>query len=85
MRNYVHPFRQPGSLIYEVFRLCEAGTTEKKIVQLCKRRQGDPIRILKAIRRGSNRGQSRTYQWDLEEHNGYIKIYNIRPIPKLEG
>jgi hypothetical protein len=75
------PYKQSGSIIYHAFALARKGCKEDEIRRLVMKGGGDPVRTLRRLKSGLNRG----YQWDIDEVNGWLKIFNVRPISTQNG
>jgi hypothetical protein len=70
------PYRQKGSLIYHAFAMARQGCKEEDLKKMVTKGGGDPVRTLRRLKSGMNKD----YQWDVDESNGWIKVFNVRPI-----
>ena len=76
--QHKEPYRQKTSIIYHAFRMAQKGSKISTIVKTIHCMEGDADRILKRLRSG----QGGHFKWDVEEYNGWIKISNIKPLPR---
>lgn len=65
------PFKQKDTIIREAFKMCLKGTTKKKLFAMVTDLKGDPVRILRTLRRGKNNEGT----WRLDEVGHSIKIF----------
>ena len=70
------PYRQTTSIIYYAFKLAVKGVKEQHLLDTVRHMGGSPPRILKVLKRGHD--SKGVWSWDIEEHNGYLKILNVR-------
>lgn len=76
------PYRQESSIIFHAFKAASKGIKEENLMALVDKMGGSPYRILKVLKRGHD--SKGVWSWDVEEHNGYLKLLNVRSLAKVQ-
>lgn len=70
----MNPFRNPGSLAHQAFKMALQGTSFDALQALAKKKGGDAYHLFAHLRAGKHKN----FEWDVDERDGKFAIRRVR-------